>query len=117
MEMIKCDIITDWKNSDISYVTSPFLSHDIPYICDQLSPNSIVWCVNDPRFTVNSFDNKGWYSYDSVRGNDNYYIGIQPWNKVNLNRSFARIIPNDEFYNTWKNLKVIFDYGMMKGYN
>ena len=104
LEIVKCDIISDWYSSDISFITSPFLSHDLPYLFNYLLPDNIIWCVNDPKFTVNSFYNKGWYENEIIWKDYNLIPSIQTKNKQSIHRSFARVLPGKKKYREWKNL-------------
>ena len=104
IEIIKCDIISDWNSSEISYITSPFLSHDLPYLFNNLLPDSVIWCVNEPMFTVNSFYNKGWYKNELVCENPELIPSIQTENKKSMHRSFARITPIKKNFPEWRKL-------------
>lgn len=105
INIIKDSVVQDWKKYDISFVNSPYLSHDLLYLYKVLKPEYIVWFVNDPKFTVISFYNKGWYEEEIVRSNDSLVYGVQP--KLFWNQIFGRIVPRDKEYQKWKYLTKI----------
>ncbi len=92
-------IVQDWKSHDTSVIVSPYLSHDLKYLCDELGPDSIIWCVNDPKFTITSFYNKGWYKeYDRI--SPEFKIpGLHPGKSIN--HAIGRVIPNESQYKEW----------------
>jgi len=101
VELTKHYIIKDWQKADISMI-SAFFHYDLADLCDELKVDKVIWAVNDARFTVTSFYNKGWYKNENMRKNDNLINGFQPkFNNV-LNRSFTRLVPVGDFYNEWK---------------
>ena len=102
VDISKDSIVQDWKDHDISMVTSPYFSHDLLYLYETLKPEYIIWGVNDPKFTVTSFYNKGWYNKEKIRKFENLTYGIQP--SLSLNQSFGRIIPKEKEYPEWKKL-------------
>ena len=65
INLIKDSIVQDWINNDISMVNSPFFSHDLLYLYDVFKPEYIIWGVNDPKFTIISLYNKGWYKEEN----------------------------------------------------
>lgn len=105
IDITKDSIVQDWKDHDISMVTSPYFSHDILYLYETLKPEYIIWGVNSPKFTVTSFYNKGWYKEEYIRKFDNLIYGIQP--SLSLNQSFGRIIPREKACPEWKKLTQI----------
>jgi len=115
-------ILNDWEKADVSVIASPPLSIDILEVFKKLDVDKIIWGVNDARFTVNSFYNKGLYKDEVCILNHNLAVGLQPHLKqefdllvgkgktVKFNtykRSFGRIIPHGEFLNKWKGLTQI----------
>ncbi len=113
INITKDSIVQDWKSYDISFVTSPFLSHDILYLYEVLKPEYIIWGVNDPKFTVSSFYNKGWYKEDVVRADDDLINGFQP--TLTLFHNFSRLVPRGKEFEEWKQLtrigKISWLYG------
>ena len=103
VDFTKDSIVQDWKNHEISMITSPYLSHDLLYLYETFKPEYIIWGVNDPKFTVTSFYNKGWYNNkEKIRKIGNLTYGIQP--SLSLNQNFGRIIPKEKEYPEWKKL-------------
>ena len=101
IDLIKDGIVQDWEKTDISFIASPYLSHDIPYLFEMLKPESIIWSINDPRYTITSFYNKGWYKIQSHL-NASKIHSIDP--NLNINQSFGRIIPQGNEFLEWSSL-------------
>ncbi len=104
IELTKADIIDDWHSADISLVVSPYFSHDFVSLFNELKADKVIWGVNDARFTVSSFYNKGWYLDEVMRKDHNLAIGFQPAFQERLNHFFGRVVPTDPFYQEWKSL-------------
>ncbi len=106
MTLIKHGIVEDWKKGDISFVNSPFFSHGLVNLIERLQPSRIVFGLNDPKFTVQSMYNKGFYSHHYIRERTDLALGFQPsfpqrWYWLYL---FARLVPNGEAYTAWERL-------------
>ncbi len=99
--LIKKGIIEDWKRGDISLVFSPYFSHGILDLREQLQPKKIIFAVNDPEFTVQSIYNKGLFKQDYIHNNPNYALGYQPVLDGAWNWLFGRVVPKGEFYKEW----------------
>ncbi|MFC2091172.1 hypothetical protein ACFLTD_00175 [Elusimicrobiota bacterium] len=104
MDMTKADIIDDWKKSDISMLVSPYFSHDIMKLSDELKIDRIIWGVNDAKFTVTSFYNKGWYKDSIIRKDDELVYGFQPVHDDMWSHFYGRLIPKGDLFREWKGL-------------
>jgi hypothetical protein len=104
VDLTKRDIMKDWYECDISVVGSPYLSHDFLDVFSALGADKVIWGINDPRFTVTSFYNKGWYLYEEEYSNTDLACGLQSSNRSKWSRSFSRIVPRGEFYEEWRRL-------------
>ncbi|MES2223543.1 MAG: hypothetical protein V4469_01260 [Patescibacteria group bacterium] len=106
IKLIKHGIVEDWKKGDIALVISPFFSHGIVELNTLLRPERIIFAINDPKFTVQSIYNKGFFEHKYVRDNVDMALGFQPnfpqkWYWLYL---FGRLVPNGEFYREWDGL-------------
>ena len=61
------ETLVDWEENDISFQLSPYFSHSLNFLIKYLNPDGIIWGINDPFFTLQSFYNKGWYK-------ENFYL-------------------------------------------
>jgi len=52
-----------WKDYDTIIYASPWINGGLEIISDELSPDQLFVVIRDPRKTVTSFVNKGWYQY------------------------------------------------------
>lgn len=105
IRLIKYGIIQDWeKKGNLSLVFSPFFSHGIRELYDVLRPECIIFAINDPKFTVQSIYNKGFFKHHYIRERTDYALGFQPSFPESWSYLFGRLVPNGEFYNTWKGL-------------
>ncbi len=104
IELVRADIIKDWEHADISLVVSPYFSHDFLNLFNELKSDKVIWAVNNARFTVTSFYNKGWYSEKIIRKDHNLVIGFQPILNEQWNHFFGRIVPIGEFFQEWNSL-------------
>ncbi len=99
-------MVQDWKRGDIALVTSPFFSHGIRQLYEALQPIRIIFAIGEPRFTVQSMYNKGFYEQHYLRDRTDLALGFQPafpqrWYWLYL---FARLVPNGEYYKEWETL-------------
>ncbi|MFC2048985.1 hypothetical protein ACFLR5_02045 [Elusimicrobiota bacterium] len=103
IEITKKDIIKDWSRADTTLICSPYFSHGFLNIFNELKADNVIWAINDPRFTVTSFYNKGWYIEDNIRAEKNLCNGFQPavdsWSHF-----FGRVVPKGDFYDEWISL-------------
>ncbi|MDP2629534.1 MAG: hypothetical protein Q8P45_02415, partial [Candidatus Harrisonbacteria bacterium] len=104
--LIKYGIVQDWKRADISMVVSPFFSHGIAELNEELKPERIIFALNDPKFTTQSIYNKGFFEHHYIRENPELALGFQPsfpqqWSWLYL---FGRLVPNGPFYREWEKL-------------
>jgi hypothetical protein len=98
---------TDWKKADLSVIASPGLSIDFLDIMKQLEVDKIIWGVNDAKFTITSFYNKGWYDNEICIQNPNLAVGLQPFFRTKETRSLGRLIPKGDSFYEWKKLTQI----------
>lgn len=101
---IKHDIIEDWKKADLTLVFSPHFSHGIAELYEILKPEKVIFALNDPEFTVQSMYNKGFFTQEYIRGDNNLAIGYQPGLAGSLSQMFGRLVPNGPFYDEWLRL-------------
>ena len=102
VNVLKDLIVQDWNNHDVSMIVSPYLSHDFISLYNELNPDFVIWGVNDPRFTVTSFYNKGWYEGISNISSEKKILGLMPGKS--LSNSFGRVYPVGSFLNRWNKL-------------
>lgn len=131
--ILAAKVLNDWQEADVSVIASPGLSIDLLDVCKNLEVDEIIWAVNNARFTVTSFYNKGWYKEQVCIQDPNLAIGLQPNFRQELKvptrtiipriktfysykRFFGRIIPRGDFFYTWKELtrvgKIAWYYNM-----
>ena len=84
-----------------SFISSPYFSFDVKEITKQIKPNYIFFNIRDPIRSVESFHQKGWYTYYE----DKKKI-ISPLFDISNSqyRSFSRIVPKGEFLEKWLSL-------------
>ena len=73
LNLLKSEIISDWENGDISYVSSPYFSHGIKYLYENLKPKKLIILVPSAEKLMNSFKNKGWYK-DGIKSDINQFF-------------------------------------------
>ena len=61
LNLIKSEIVSDWKTSNVSLISSPYFSHGIDYLYEELSPKKIIILLPSAKRLMASFKNKGWY--------------------------------------------------------
>lgn len=102
VEVTKREILLDWIESDISITVSPYFSHNFLKLVDELKVDYIIWGITDPRFTVTSFYNKGWYKEDISYNDFTKVVGYQ------FNESWShflgRVVPAGEEFQKWTTL-------------
>lgn len=102
LDLVKSEIISDWEKSDVSYISSPYFSHGINYLYNELVPKKIVILLPSAKKVMTSLKNKGWYEKNidvninnfsdlpkEFNGNENHFYGRM----INLN------IKDEEFRN------------------
>lgn len=108
---LKNRILEDWSKSRTSVICSPYYVFGLKKLIKEIKPNKIIFCLNDPIFTANSFLNKGWYK-DSLTFAKNFkVIGLQPYFYNSISRYFGRIIPSGKKFNNWNKLSRIGKIG------
>ena len=105
--LLKQGIINDWKNSDLSVVFSPYFSHGIHQLADNLKPKEFIIAITEPRFVVQSLYNKGFFKEDYFYNNKDNVIGFQPHVGIKSSHFFGRVIPSGVDYVYWSNLSRI----------
>lgn len=102
IEVTKREILLDWIESDISITVSPYFSHNFLKLVEELKVDYVIWGITDPKFTVTSFYNKGWYKENIIYHDINKVVGYQ------FNESWShflgRIVPSGEEYKKWNKL-------------
>jgi hypothetical protein len=105
--LIKHGVVQDWKKGDIALVFSPFFSHSMLELNAALSPDTLIFALSDPMFTVQSIYNKGFFSQAYVRERTDLALGFQPALHGSWSQYFGRIVPNGPLYDVWKELTLI----------
>ncbi len=100
----KREILLDWIKSDISITVSPYFAHDFLNLIKKLEVDKVIWGINDPKFTITSFYNKGFYLENLSTDNHNHVFGFQTEFGSRCSHFFGRLIPSGDFYNEWKQL-------------
>jgi hypothetical protein len=83
-----------------SFISSPYLSFGVKELCEKLKPNYLFFNLRDPVKSIESFHFKGWYDLKEYTNEK----GPSFNSKMNLYRSFSRIVPDKDFYNEWTKL-------------
>ena len=97
------ETLVDWEENDISFQLSPYFSHSLSLLIKSLKPDGIIWGINDPLFTLQSFYNKGWYK-------GNFYLktekkktyGLSITDDLRINHFFGRLAPKKDYFFKWK---------------
>ncbi|MDC0044217.1 hypothetical protein OAJ03_04915 [Candidatus Pelagibacter sp.] len=96
------ETLVDWENNNISFQLSPYFSHSIKFLINKIKPDGIIWGINDPFFTMQSFYNKGWYKEDFYfKKNPKQNYGLSVPDDIRINHFFGRIAPKGSFFNKW----------------
>ena len=61
LHIIKSEALSDWKFSNVSYISSPYFSHGIKFLEKNLRTNKFVIIIRDFNGLLYSLLNKGWY--------------------------------------------------------
>lgn len=104
MAVFKHGIIEQWKRKDIALVFSPHFSHGLIELYRELKPEKIIFAINDPKFTVQSMYNFGFFTQPYIHANPGKAIGYQPMLDGAWPHTFGRLVPNGPFYREWEKL-------------
>ena len=104
ISLLKKGIVEDWQKADISLVFSPYFSHGIEELVNQLRPEEVIIGLAEPRFTVQSIYNKGVFEEELFYTNTEKVIGYQPNVPGQWSHFLGRIIPSGSEYEVWKDL-------------
>lgn len=106
ISLIKYGIVKDWEKADVSLVFSPYFSHGILNLVNELNPEQVILGVADPKFTVQSIYNKGVFSNKLFYKNKDLVIGYQP-DLQKPSHFFGRVIPQGVEFEEWEKLSRI----------
>lgn len=91
----------DLEKYNNTFIASPYFAFGVEELSNKLNPDYLFFNIRNPIESVESFYRKGWYlNFNDLSNKKIPSIDISN----NLNRSFSRIIPNDEFYDEWHKL-------------
>ena len=100
LDLVKSEIISDWEKSDVSYISSPYFSHGINYLYNELVPKKIVILLPSAKKVMTSLKNKGWYE-KNIDVNINNFCDLPKEFNGNENHFYGRMInldiENEEF--------------------
>ena len=119
LNLIKSEALSDWRSSQISYISSPYFSHGIKLLEKGLRPDKFVIIIRDFNGLLYSLLNKDWYK-ENIDLNLNKYLKKTPKNFLrNPNHFFGRYINlkehNNIFQESSREIKVsIFMYQTLK---
>lgn len=105
--LLKQGIIDDWKNNDLSVVFSPFFSHGLQQLAENLKPKQFILAITEPKFVVQSLYNKGFFKENYFYNNKDKVIGFQPHVGTKSSHFFGRVIPSGIDYEYWSHLSRI----------
>ena len=84
-----------------TFIGSPYFSFGVKELSKRLNPDYLFFHLRNPVKSVESFHRKGWYSnLNEISYKKGPFIEFSN----NLNRSFSRILPRDEYLNEWLGL-------------
>lgn len=104
INLFKAGILEDWEKSEISVVFSPYFSHGIDHLIQELYPENIIVAVAEPRFIVQSLYNKGFFIEDLFYRDRNKVVGYQPQVGLKPSHFFGRVIPTSDEFEQWSKL-------------
>lgn len=105
MTVFKQGIIEQWKRKgDVALVFSPHFSHGLKELYYALKPEHFIFAINDPKFTVQSMYNFGFFTQTYVHADTDKAIGYQPALDGAWPHTFGRLVPNGQFYREWEKL-------------
>lgn len=96
-ELIKLSSNMDMAKYQNSFISSPYFSFGVKELSEKLRPDYIFFNIRNPIQSIESFYQKGWYSYLYHFKAEAPTLDISD----NLYRSFSRIIPKTEFLEEW----------------
>lgn len=99
IDLLKHDIVQDWKKGNISFVSELF-DLNLKEIIDNLNPDHVIWALNEPIHCATSFYNKGWYKSLYKREDSSQIAGINPYIGF-FHRNFTRLEPIGDEYIEW----------------
>jgi len=102
IEVTKREILLDWLESDISITVSPYFSHNFLGLIEELKIDKIIWGITNPRFTITSFYNKGWYKENLTYNQFDKVVGYQfndSWSHF-----LGRVMPSGDEFKRWDSL-------------
>ena len=73
LHIIKSEALSDWKFSNVSYISSPYFSHGIKFLEKNLRPAKFVIIIRDFNGLLYSLLNKGWYKEEINLNLDKYH--------------------------------------------
>ncbi len=74
--LIRTEALSDWKNSNTSYISSPYFSHGIKILEEKLKPDKFVIIVRDFYGLFYSLTNKSWYKENPNLDINKYYTKV-----------------------------------------
>jgi hypothetical protein len=83
-----------------SFISSPYLSVGLKELVKKSNPDYIFFNIRNPINTIESLHKKGWYKNLDQNIVKSPSIDIS----VGQYRSFSRIIPNDDYIDSWNSL-------------
>jgi hypothetical protein len=105
MATFKHGIIEQWKRKgDVALVFSPHFSHGLIELYRELKPEKIIFAINDPKFTVQSMYNFGFFTQSYVHVDPDKALGYQPTLDGAWPHTFGRLVPKGSFYREWEKL-------------
>ena len=67
LDLLKSEIISDWENGNISYVSSFIFPYGIKYLYENLKPKKLIILVPSAEKLMNSLKTKGGTKMESTR--------------------------------------------------
>lgn len=101
---LKKRILQDWKKSKTSIICSPYFIFNLDEIINEIKPDKLILCINDPKFTANSFLNKNFYNDHFVYSEKINISGLQPFYIQNISNFFGRLSPRGKKFLKWVKL-------------
>jgi hypothetical protein len=96
-ELIRLSSNMDMAKYQNSFISSPYFGFGVKELSKKLKPDYIFFNIRNPIQSIESFYQKGWYSYLYHFKAEVPALDISD----NLYRSFSRIIPKTEFLEQW----------------
>ncbi|QTA90027.1 hypothetical protein [Desulfonema magnum] len=89
----------------VYFEANPYLSLAIPILYDQFKAK-FIFMIRNPRDTVKSHYNKGWYRVAPLKENLDLSLGYQ-YHHDAPNKFFGRIVPHRQEFSRWLSLTQI----------